>query len=184
MFIKKFLYVIIISFVFLCGVTFYFETKHFDKLRNFPIISLDIFFDEGIFATKREHETLLEIEIPSIDLKESVYTMDSTFNNVNQHVQILEQSNLEDNFIFLAAHSGNSEVSYFNSLVNLEIGDMIQIRMSDQVLSFVVEEIFYIPKIGYIELTSDVMKDMLFLITCSLEYYGMQLVVRSCLIYS
>ena len=185
MFIKK-LFLIVISFI--CCIYLYISsvfTKnvYLNKKLDLSKLGRKIYIN-GISADKKMNdEILFEIEVSSIGLKENVYNIDSVFNDVDKHVQILEQSKLENNLIFLAAHSGYSEVSYFNSLVNLEVGDMIEIKNFNKKLIFVVKEIYYVPKIGYVELNDDVIKDMLFLITCSLDYNGMQLVVSADLVY-
>ena len=130
-----------------------------------------------------EDSTLFTLKIPSINLVENVYPIDSVFNHVDYHVQILKESHLEKNFILLAAHSGRGKTSYFNRVVELQIGDFIWIYYYDKILCFQVEELFYISKNGYFELNSDIDCDTLFLITCSLIYFDKQVVVQAKLIY-
>lgn len=104
------------------------------------------------------------------------------FNQVRYHVQILMDSNLEKNLFFLAAHSGGGKESYFNQLSFLEIGDIIWIYYQEKMLCFQVEEVFYIPKRGYFEITSLDSYNKLFLITCSLDYQDKQLIVKASLV--
>lgn len=138
---------------------------------------------EGIKANLKEEEVLFILNIPRINLREKVYTKDSSLNQVDLHVQILEESNLEKNFFFLAAHSGTSDVSYFNRIVELEKGDLIWLEEGEKRISFVVEDLFSIQKNGYFEYFSDEEQEILYLITCSLENSQEQLVVKSKLVY-
>ena len=124
-------------------------------------------------------EVLFEIYIPRINLRKLVYTMDSSLNNVDYNVEILKQSNLDNNLFFLASHSGGGDASYFDSLIYLEKGDFIFISLKDKRLSFIVEEMFYIQKNGYFEVNYVSEGNSLFLITCSLKYIDKQLIVKS-----
>ena len=135
------------------------------------------------FGSVKDRDMLFELSIPRINLKEVVYTIDSDLNNVDYHVEILENSNLEKNLYFLAAHSGSSKASYFDDLVYLEKGDLVWINVEERSYVFVVEDIFYIHKIGYFEVNYDTNGNTLFLITCSLKYVNKQLVVKARLIY-
>lgn len=129
-----------------------------------------------------ERDYLLTLEIPSIDLKQTVYSMDSPFNDVNYHVQILENSKIEEGTFFLAGHSGSGKSSYFNQLDLLEKGDLIWILIGDRRLGYVVLEKYFVKKTGYLEVDEN-LSQVLFLITCSLKYLDSQLVVRANLTY-
>lgn len=132
--------------------------------------------------SKLLEDNLFILQIPRINLEEKVYNMDSSQNYVDYHVQILEGSNIQDDFLFLAAHSGNGRNSYFNRLVELEIGDVIWIDKKTRRECFVVEELFYILKTGYLEYKVEREQGILYLITCSLEYNNKQLVVKARLV--
>lgn len=128
-------------------------------------------------------DILFELYIPRINLRKNVYNIDSSYNDVDFNVEILENSNLNNNLFFLASHSGGGRASYFDNLVRLEVGDFIWINGSDNNLVFVISEMFYIPKNGYFDANYDSIGNTLFLITCSLEYAGKQLVVKANMIY-
>lgn len=108
--------------------------------------------------------------------------MDSSFNDVDFHVQILEESKLENFFFLFAGHSGDGMVSYFNDLEYLEEGDIILIFMDDKKIFYVVEKIYYIQKTGKFFAPLENMENMLYLITCSLKYYDKQLIVQARLV--
>lgn len=180
MFIRKFLLIIISAFG-----SFFFLMEHLDYEKENIDIGVDIQINSIISKKKNiyDDEILFTMYIPSINLQENVYTMNSSFNHVDKNIQILEGSNIDNNFLFLAAHSGTGVANYFNQLVELEKGDMILIDNGVKKLYFVVDEYFYIPKSGYLEYPSDEFCDLLYLITCSLEYLDYQLVVKARLVY-
>lgn len=132
-------------------------------------------------ALLKEEVAFLKLYIPRINLEENVYTIDSVLNDVDWHVQILKDSVPTLNVFFLAAHSGRGVASYFNQLVYLENGDLIWLFYHGEWLLYVVTSKFYIQKNGYIE-TDEVLENILFLITCSLEYSDKQLVIEADLI--
>lgn len=129
-----------------------------------------------------EEHLLFEFFIPRINLREKVYTMDSRLNNVDYNVEILKSSDLKRDLYFLASHSGGGRASLFDELFRLEKGDLVFIYYKNKKKVFVVEELFYIKKDGYFEISHDG-DGFLYLITCSLKYFDKQLIVKSKLIY-
>lgn len=136
-----------------------------------------------LYIVVNEEEVLLEIYIPRINLRKHVYNIGSSLNDVDYHIEVLSNSNLERNLYFLASHSGGGMASYFDGLVYLEKGDFIWLIVDNKSLAFIVEEVFYIQKNGYFEVSYDSEGNTLFLITCSLKYVDKQLIVKSKLIY-
>lgn len=159
---------------YIVSIIFSFGWLYRNKLFKLKEIFSDSYRDD--------EEFLLEIYIPRIKLREVVYNIDSSLNKVDYHVEILNNSNLENNLFFLAAHSGSGRASYFDNLVFLEKGDIVWLS-SDIDYAFVVVDKFYIQKDGYFEANYDSKGDTLFLITCSLRYVDKQLIVRAKLIY-
>ena len=159
MFIKRF-------FVVLCIVSFTFFVC--------------IIFKEKIFKSKENinyEDILFEIYIPRINLRNYVYNIDSNKNNVDKNISILPNSNLNNNLYFIASHSGGGKGSYFDNLIFLDKGDIIWLNN----YTFVIEDIFYIEKNGYFD--AFYTSNMLYLITCSLDNKGKQLVIKSKLFY-
>lgn len=132
---------------------------------------------------KNRDEVLFELVIPSINLRKKVYTIGSSLNDVDKNVEILDNSNINMKLFYLASHSGGGVASYFDKLVYLEIGDIVWLYGNDLELGFVVKDIFYISKNGYFEASYGSDGNVLFLITCSLEYVGKQLIVKADLVY-
>ena len=187
MFIKKSLLVSSFVFVILgiclldksCG-----SRVNFIKLvsiKDFKFINKSVSMMMG--GTRENEAVLFILRISRINLVEEVYTMDSSLNNVDLHVQILEGSDIENNSFFLASHSGSGKASYFNRLVELEVGDVIWLEFVDEERAFRVEDKFYIEKDGYFEYSSLESINVLYLITCSLNDSSKQLVVKARLVY-
>lgn len=156
-------------------------------MNNYAVNHINLnFFNEIDFSLKSvlktnsyEEDILFVLRIPRINLVEKVYTMNSSLNDVDIHVQILEGSIVDKNFIFLAAHSGNGSNSYFNRLIELKQGEVIYINKSNEEKQFVVESLFYIEKDGYFEYSSLENANILYLITCSLNDNSKQLIVKA-----
>lgn len=126
----------------------------------------------------QEERYLFVLKIPSIDLYQNVYSINSIYNDVSKNVELLQDSDLDNRLVFLAAHSGSGKATYFNSVVFLEKGDVIFLEYFDRVDGYVVVDKYYIVKNGYFEV-GEVSSNRLFLITCSLDYLDRQLVVEA-----
>ena len=70
------------------------------------------------------------IKIPTINLEKGIVGKESQYNNIDYGIQVLEESDMpdvENGDCILAAHSGNSNVSYFKNLDKININDIVQI---------------------------------------------------------
>lgn len=109
------------------------------------------------------------IEIPSIDLKRGFLDKDSIYNDVNYNIEVLIDSDMPDiengNFI-LAAHSGNTMVSYFKNIHNLSLNDDIYIYYNGNKYIYKVINKYQIEKTGYANIVRNNNKNTLTLITC------------------
>lgn len=148
----------------------------FDRLKEkVPNLSQDEFYNQ-------EEEILFLLEIPKIGLKREIYFINSAFNHVDYQVEILADSSLEREVLFLASHSGRGDHAYFNDLFLLEKGDFIWIIYQGKRVSFVVDRLYYIAKNGYFKMEEKVSRT-LYLITCSRDNSREQFVVEAKLIY-
>lgn len=153
------------------------DNKILNKLHLIKYNNSNFYFIKNDFE-KIEQDYFLILEIPCINLNQLIYDINSEQNDVNSHVEILKNSNIYKNLYFFAGHSGNGKVSYFNEIENLRVGDMIFVYLVDKKLSFIVNEIYLIPKKGYLIVDNDAY-NTLFLITCSLAFDNKQLVVQA-----
>ena len=122
----------------------------------------------------------LLLEIPKIELYKKIYGLDNEFNNLKYNIELLPQSNFEQNLFFLAAHSGTNKNAYFNKVKFLEVNDLIYLTFFEQKEQYIykISEIYLIEKNGYLKI-SERSNNILYLITCSTDYYNKQLIVKA-----
>ncbi len=121
------------------------------------------------------------IKIPKIGLEKPLYTIDSEKNNVEENVTILKESmnpKEENSIVFIAAHSGTSEVSYFNNLDQLDINDEIEFQYENNTYTYQITHIWEQTKDGYIRGRRE-NKRQLVLTTCCPQKDNCQLIINS-----
>ena len=133
-------------FLMILGITVlicnYYNNKNKDKMNDKQI--------ENFFKLEEQEESLSNttnevnedksivqeevnyiaiLEIPKINLKRGLFEKTSSQNNVNKNIYILKETTLPDeqvnSHILLAGHSGNSYVSFFRNLKQLNMNDKI-----------------------------------------------------------
>ena len=72
-------------------------------------------------TTKEEQEPIYNyiavLEIPTINLKKGLLSINDKYNNVDKNIEILQNSdmpNVKNGLLALAGHSGNSKIAFFN----------------------------------------------------------------------
>lgn len=156
---------IVIIILLLLSITF---SLHIKVSKEKPIInSINTIFNNKNGKTK-VIDPIGKLEIQKINLKKYLYAQNSPLNNIEKNVTIIKEtiSKSENGLIILAAHSGDSDKSYFNDLDKLTIGDYINLTYKGKEYLYIVTNIFEQEKKGYINLN---IKDanQLFLTTCS-----------------
>lgn len=110
------------------------------------------------------------LEIPKINLEKGFVSKESSENNVNKNVAIIEPSSYPDkekgNFI-LAAHNGNGYNSYFRNLHKLKNDDIAYVYYNGIKYTYKVTRIYQVDKTGTVNIYRDVNKTTLTLITCT-----------------
>lgn len=110
------------------------------------------------------------LEVPKINLKQGLVSMNSRYNNVDQNIQIIKSSSYPDvknGNLILAAHSGTSYISYFKNLYKLEKGDSAFVTYKNKEYSYKIENIYTALKNGNLPIYRDMSKTTLTLITCT-----------------
>ena len=110
------------------------------------------------------------LNIPNINLKKGFTEKTSKYNTVSRNIQILSASDYPDKDkgnVIIAAHSGNSSVSYFNKLYLLNKGDLAYIEYNNVKYTYKIVEIYTIPKTGKAEIKRNKNVSTLTLITCT-----------------
>lgn len=165
---KKYIFIIILSLIIdLLPIT-KINTILPKELPKFQIINQ---------RNKDEVGTLI---INKIQLKEKIFKINSTENNVDKHVTILKESifpEKDNSIIFLAAHSGNGSIAYFQRLDEIQLKDEIILIYNSKRYNYEVKEIWEEKKNGFININKDIKKQLI-LTTCSPNKEGYQLVIN------
>lgn len=151
-----------------------FYDRYGDKSMT-PIIE-----DEVIEEEQQQEEVKQEIpinnikyigvlKIDKINLRKGLVDKTSSYNHVDQNIQILKESDMPDeemgNFI-LAAHSGNGRVAYFRDLHKLKINDLVNVYYEGINYVYEIVNIYEIEKTGEAHIIRNASKTTLTLITC------------------
>lgn len=114
-------------------------------------------------------EYIMILEIPKVNLKKGIYPKNSKLNSIEKNVAILKESsfpNEENGNVILAAHNGDSSISYFNQLHKMNVKDKAYIYYRGIKYTYVVDKIYDVEKDGDVEIERDKDKNTLTLITC------------------
>lgn len=110
------------------------------------------------------------LEIPKINLNKGFVDPSSIDNNVSKNVTVVSPSNMpnvEAGNLILAAHSGNSYLSFFKDLYILEKGDLAYVTYKNQKYTYKIVNIYLQEKTGKIGIYRDYNKSTLTLVTCT-----------------
>lgn len=133
-----------------------------------------------IITVQEEEPPIGTLKIPKINLNQKIYSITSTKNNIEEHVTVLEGSiepSQKNSIIFLAAHSGTSNISFFNQLDTLEINDEIYLTYKNINYIYYIKDIWETSKDGNIEVIKE-SKNQLVLTTCSQKNQSKQLIIN------
>lgn len=108
------------------------------------------------------------LEIPKINLKKGLFSLNNPNNNINHAIQILETSNMPDQNgnLILAGHSGIGEHAYFNRLHELYQDDIISIYYKNKKYDYQIYHKYEILKTGYMKIPKIQNQKILTIITC------------------
>lgn len=153
-------------------------------------IKLEYFFEVStidnynIIEDTKQEDYIAVLEIPSINLKKGLYSIDSKNNNVNKNIEIIDSSDMPDitkgNFI-LAGHSGTGKIAFFDDLDKLIVDDTIIVYYKNIKYIYQINNIESIVKDGTIEIKRE-FESMITLTTCNQENKNEQLVITGILV--
>ena len=127
-----------------------------------------------ILWIKNTDDSIGKLIINKISLKEKIYDINNSKNNIEEHVTILEEI---DTTLVLAAHSGTGKIAYFERLDELNINDEIILYYKNKKYKYKITEIWEEKKNGYIHINKSE-KRQLVLTTCSPKKANYQLIVN------
>lgn len=125
------------------------------------------------------------LEIPSINLKRGLLSINDKDNNINKNIKILKESDMPDvesGLLILAGHSGNLRIAFFKNLYKLNANDLIFIYYQNIKYVYKITSVESQEKKGSIEISKVKEKTELVLTTCDSINKNRQIVIRSELI--
>ena len=144
-----------------------------DVENNSETIELEQNGENLVEDTKKEvisYNYIGYLSIPKINFKKGFTEKNSKYNTVSKNIQILDSSSYPDEElgnVIIAGHSGNSSVSFFKDLYNLNKDDLIYIEYKNKLYTYKIVDIYTVPKTGKVEIKRDKNKSTLTLITCT-----------------
>lgn len=121
-----------------------------------------------------------KIIIPKININKPLYDIDSKKNNIEENITILKGSTFPDqegSTLFIAAHSGNNTISFFEELDQLKKEDEVTISYNNKDYIYIVKDIYEKEKDGYITGSFE-NKRQLVLTTCCPKKENCQLIIN------
>ncbi|MDE6142398.1 MAG: sortase [Bacilli bacterium] len=110
------------------------------------------------------------LEVPDVKIKRGFVAMDSKYNSVGYNVMLIEGSEMPDvknGNLILAAHRGNSSVSFFDKLYKLNMGAEASVTYNNKKYTYKLKYIYTVPKVGKITISRNGDINTLTLITCT-----------------
>lgn len=136
-------------------------------------------FNNNIKKAYKKNDILATIKIDKINIDNPIYNLSDPKNNVEENITILDGSILpdkENSILFIAAHSGEGKIAYFDNLDKLEKGDIVNFFYKNKEYKYIVATIYEEDKNGYIHVSKENYKQLV-LTTCS-KNKGKQLIVN------
>lgn len=184
---------LVASFIFLIGsflyigriaYNYYVELRDYNKAQEFlnigkeevEEIKVDIDEEEIKEQPKQEEKKTSNynyigvLEIPKINIKRGFLNIKDKGNNVNKNLQVIKGSdmpNVKNGNLIIAAHSGNSYISYFKNLHKLSNDDVAYVYFNNIKYTYKVARKYDAEKNGKVTIHRDNKKNTLTLITCS-----------------
>lgn len=184
---------LVASFIFLIGsfmyigriaYNYYVELRDYNKAKEFlnigkeeiEEIKVDIDEEEIKEQPKQEEKKTSNynyigvLEIPKINIKRGFLNIKDKGNNVNKNLQVIKGSdmpNVKNGNLIIAAHSGNSYISYFKNLHKLSNDDVAYVYFNNIKYTYKVVGKYDAEKSGKVTIHRDNKKNTLTLITCS-----------------
>lgn len=140
------------------------------KISKENIDNILSFYKEKEENHFRDDEYIGVLSIPDINLERGFYSINSPQNSLSKNILFLKESIIDskdENTIILAAHRGNSKVSFFNDLDKLKLGCLIKLNYENKEYTYTLEYKYDEIKDGHLNIYRDKNKSSLVLITCN-----------------
>lgn len=125
---------------------------------------------EDMFGTDKVDSYIGYLEVPDVGIKRGFVSLNSKYNSVGYNVMLIEGSTMPDvknGNLILAAHRGNSAVSFFDKLYQLNDGAKATITYQGKVYTYQLKNRYYEKKDGELTIKRNGEVNTLTLITCT-----------------
>lgn len=127
-------------------------------------------FNDGVITNyiNEKEEPIMTLSIPSIGVKNNIYSKDSSYNDIDKNVIIMNESSFPSDDlgnVILGAHSGTGPVAYFKNFDKLKIDDEVYLEYDNVSYLYKIKKIYDDLKDGKIRINMN-SKDTLTLYTC------------------
>lgn len=140
---------------------------------------------EASSTPKSSYNYIAVLEIPKINVKRGLLSINDKNNNINRNVAILKGSdmpNIENGLLILASHSGSASISYFRHLNKLEMSNQVYIYYQNIKYVYEITNIDRQDKTGNISISKKENETNLVLTTCDPINKNKQVVITTKLI--
>ena len=172
----------ILIFFVLLTISFLFVINKIKDENHLLSSSINTTTQIKVLLPEEQAKHFAKIEIPDISLKEYLINPNSKNNDVNKSIEIIFPSKMPDksnSLLVLAAHSGNSSVSYFKNLYKLKENNLVYIYFNDITYIYKVIKTENQNKNGQISIDRNLNKSILILTTCNQKNRSKQIVITS-----
>jgi len=110
------------------------------------------------------------LEVPDVNIKRGFVALNSKYNSVSYNVMLIKGSTMpdeENSNLILAAHRGNSSVSFFNNLYKLNDGALAYVTYNNHKYTYKLVNRYEEPKDGSLTIRRNGEVRTLTLITCT-----------------
>ena len=155
----------------------------YDKVNSFNMLKssdkkVEEFFHTSIRIKKNVNDNYIGVlEIPKIRLKKGFVNPFSVHNNISENITVLKPYMMPDeknSTFLLAAHSGNSNISFFKYLYKLSIVDTVYVYYNNKKYIYKIVKCYEENKNGTITIKDNNSIRKIVLTTCG--YFDKQLV--------
>ncbi len=144
-------------------------TESIDEVNeeDFDNTTVDL---EDMVGTDRVDAYIGYLSVPDVDIKRGFVNINSKYNSVGYNVMLIEGSKMPDQDkgnLILAAHRGNSSVSFFDKLYKLKDNAKAYITYQGKVYEYELRNSYLEPKDGELTIRRNPNVNTLTLITCT-----------------
>ena len=144
-------------------------TESLDEVSDVDLEGLYVDPEDSLAADK-VNNYIGYLEVPDVGIKRGFVSLDSKYNSVSYNVMLIKGSTMPDvknGNLILAAHRGNSSVSFFDKLYKLVDGAYAYVNYQGKVYKYQLKNRYYENKDGILTIKRNAEASTLTLITCT-----------------